>query len=110
VTKLRDAHSRWWIAGGAVPVAFVTFAAAWALWSYPEDELGPTLTLWVAPSLVVVALVRLPTWAFRLVTIPTVLLELIFSVFGPLLLVVVLLHVAALFTRRPPPLAELRRA
>jgi hypothetical protein len=46
---IRDPSARRWIAGGAVPVALVTFAVAWVLWSYPEDELVPTLTLWVAP-------------------------------------------------------------
>ena len=43
-------------------------------------------------------------------TIPIVLVELVFSVFGPPLLAVVLLHVAALFTQRPPPLGALRGA
>jgi hypothetical protein len=106
--RIRDPGARLWIAGGAVPVALATFAVAWALFSY-GDELVPTLTLWVTPSLVVLATVRLPTWAFRLVTIPIVLVELVFSPFGPPLLAVVLLHVAALFTQRPPPLGELRR-
>lgn len=108
--SIDDPRARWWIAGVAVPVALVLFAVSWVAFADAGDDLGATLLLWMGPALLVLAAVRLPTWAFRLVTIPIVLVELLFAAFGPLLLVVVLMHLAVLFTRRPPPLRELRAA
>jgi hypothetical protein len=108
--ELRDVRARWWLAGAAVPIGLVTFAVTWLLFADEGDELGTTLLLWMAPALIVLALVRLPSWAFRLAAAPILFLELVFGAFGPLLWAVLLLHLIALFTKRPPPLGDLRAA
>jgi hypothetical protein len=108
--RLRDPRARWWLTGGAVPLALVLFLFTWVALADPEDGFGETLALFMGPALLAFALARLPSWAFRIAMIPILIFELALGVFAPPLLAILLIHLVALLTQRPPPLGELRAA
>ena len=105
---IRDPRARWWLLLGSLPVALLLFLVTWFALATEDDSFGEVLLVWMLPTLVVLAVARLPSWAFRVVTGIALLFEIPLAAFVPTLLVLVVIHLAAMFTRRPPPLGELR--